>query len=260
MKTFHASLLALAAASTLAAGEHLASITIQGAETSVKLVTALAKACGQGGGATIDVQGGGSAKAIKDCRDGKVPLAFSTRDLKPEETQAGLVATAYALDANVIIVNKNNSVEELSIEQLRDIYSGKTDKWPDGSPVTALNHPEGSGSRDFFQSAVLGKDGKFGEKVAVKHPGVLPSTVAKVPSAIAYTSIGEADVGAVKVLKINGVAPTAENIRGKSYPLSRSLFFVTKGAPSGEAKVFVDYVLSEPGQAVVAQQRFVPLK
>jgi phosphate transport system substrate-binding protein len=231
----------------------------QGSDTTLKLVKDLATAYAAQGGGTIQAEGGGSGKGIKACGEGQVPLAFSSRGLKEDEKKAGLVAAEYGYDMVAVIVNKSNPIEELTIEQLKDIFSGKTETWADGKPVTAFNRNEDSGTREIFKDAVLGKEGKFTDKAVVKHDGVLLSTVAKIPTAIAYTSAGEIN-DTVKVIKVAGAAPTAENVRNKSYPLTKTLYFVTKGEATGEAKAFIDFAKGEKGQKVVAEHHLVPLK
>jgi phosphate transport system substrate-binding protein len=231
----------------------------QGSDSTLKVVKDLATAYAAQGGATVQTEGGGSGKGIKACQDGQVPLAFSSRGLKDEEKKAGLVATEYGYDAVAIIVHKSNPIEELTLEQLRDIFTGKTETWTDGKPVTAFNRNADSGTYEMFKEAVLGKEGKFTDKAVVKHDGVLLSTVAKVPTAIAFTSAGELN-DTVKVVKIDGVLPSAETVRNKRYLLTRTLYFVTKGEATGEAQAFIDYAKSEKGQRVLAEHKLIPLK
>lgn len=246
-------------ASTALGVAALGTIAAQGSDSTIGLVKALTKAHTEAGGATFTVEGGGSSKGAKACIEGKAALSFLSRELKKEETEAGLIGHAYAKDAVAIVVNKSNSLDEITIEQLKDIFTGKTDKWPNGEPVTAFNRNEDSGTRELFAEKVLGgKDVKFGEKVAVKHDGVLMSSVAKIPSSVGYTSFGEVN-DTVKVLKIAGVAPSNETILSGKYPLTRTLTFATKGEPSAEIKAFFAFIDSAAGQKLVTANHYVPL-
>jgi phosphate transport system substrate-binding protein len=163
------------------------------------------------------------------------------------------------MDAVAVVVNKSNPLDEITIEQLKDIFSGKTDKWPSGDPVTAFNRNEDSGTRELFTERVMGgKDAKFGEKVTVKHDGVLLSSVAKIPNAIGYTSLGETN-DTVKVLKVTGVEPTAETIQSGKYPLARTLTFATKGDASTDVAAFFTFIASDSGKKIVTDNHYVPL-
>lgn len=244
--------------SAFAASSATAEIKAQGSDTTLGVVKQLATAFATSGGASITVEGGGSSRGIKACLDGQVPLAFSSRPLKEEEKKAGLIAAEYGFDAVAVIVHKSNPIDELSIEQLRDIFSGKADKWPDGRPLTVFNRNEDSATREIFREGILGKEGNFTDKAAIKHDGVIISTVARIPTAIAFTSAGEVQ-DSVKVIRVAGVAPNAENVRNKTYPLSKTLFFVTKGEPNAEAKAFIDFARSDKGQRLVVQNNLIPL-
>ncbi|MEW6197814.1 MAG: phosphate ABC transporter substrate-binding protein [Planctomycetota bacterium] len=233
-------------------------ITARGSDSTLGLVKALAEAFQKASGTIIRLEGGGSGAGAEACMAGQVQLAFLSRDLKEEEKKGGLVGVAYAHDAVAVIVNPANPTNELTKAQLHDLFTGANGQWSDGKPVVLFNRNENSGTRECFQHAVLGKDA-FGPKATVKHDAALLSTVAKVPTAVGYTSAGEVN-NTVKVLNIDGVAPTPESIRSGKYPICRTLTLATKGAPSGDVKAFIDFVLSDQGQKIVADTGYVPIK
>jgi len=235
-------------------------ITARGSDSTTDVVKALAEAYKAKSGQEVKVEGGGSGKGVKDCLAGEVDIAVLSRDLKAKEKTEGLVGVAYALDAVAIVVNKANTVEGLTLEQLKDFYTGKTTTWPDGKPVLALTRPDGSGTRECFTHFVLG-EAKLSEKVVVKHEKAIDATVSKAVTAVAYNSAGAVATDAnIKVVKVNGVLPTPATIRDKSYPICRELTLATKGEPKADAKAFLDFVLSADGQKIVQAQSYVPMK
>lgn len=246
--------LGVAAAGTLSGPD----LTIRGSDTTSALMKALAKAHVENGGAKITVEGGGSGKGAQACIEGQVPMAFLSRKVKDAEKESGLVGVAYAIDGVAIIVNKDNPITELKMEELKDIFSGKTETWADGKPISAFNRNTDSGTRECFKETVLGKDADFGPKCVIKHDGVLLSSVAKIRTAIAFTSLGEVD-DTVKIVKINGVMPTGATMQDSTYPIRRTLHIATKGEAKDEAKTFIAFVLSAPGQKIVTDLHYVSL-
>ncbi|MFZ5452819.1 MAG: phosphate ABC transporter substrate-binding protein [Thermodesulfobacteriota bacterium] len=238
-----------------------AEIVARGSDSTIEAVKALTAAFKAKGGAEIKVEGGGSSKGAKDCLAGQVPLAFLSRGLKDKETKAGLVGVPYAIDGVAIIVNKANPIDNLSLEQLKAIYTGKMKQWPDGKPIVAFNRNPDSGTREVFQEKVLGKE-KFAPNIPIKHDQALAPTISKVVTAMGYTSAGHAEreTNLIKVVKVNGVEPTSANLRNKSYPLVRVPHFATKGQPTGDIKAFIDFAVSEEGQKVLQKVGLISLK
>ena len=238
-----------------------AEITARGSDSTIAVVKALAEAFKAKGGAEIKVEGGGSGKGAKDCLAGQVTMAFLSRALEEKETAGGLVGVPYAIDGVAVIINKANPADNLSLEQLKAIYTGQMKQWPDGKPIMAFNRNPDSGTREVFQEKVLGKD-KFADDIPVKHDQALSPTVSKAVTAIGYTSAGHAlrETNMLKILKVNGVAPAPETLRDKSYPLVRVPHLATKGQPTGDVKAFIDFALSDEGQQVVQKVGLFSLK
>jgi phosphate transport system substrate-binding protein len=236
-------------------------IVARGSDSTINVVQVLAKAFQEKGGVSIKVEGGGSSKGAKACLAGQVSLAFMSRAPKSKETGAGLVAMAYAIDGVAVIVNADNPISDIKLDMLKAIYIGKMTKWDSGKPVMAINRPATSGTREVFQNKVLGKGVDFSPRILVKHDKAAQVTVSKAVTAVAFTSAGAlSDQTNLKVLTVNGVAPTSETLRNGTYPIARTLHFATKGTPFGKVKEFLDFVQSNEGQQIITQAGFVTLR
>jgi len=237
-----------------------AEIKAQGSDTTSKLVQALADAYKADGGDTVSIQGGGSSVGAKACLAGDVELAFLSRGLKDDEKSGGLVGVSYAKDGVAVVVNKANVKEDVTIEELKAIFTGTKTAWDNNDPIMAFNRNTDSGTRELFQEKILGKGVEFGANAAVKHDAALIPAVTKIPTSIGYTSIGELAGADVKVLKIGGIAGTEATVKDGTYALAKTLTFATKGTPSVDVQKFIDFVLSEKGQKIIAEKGFVSIK
>jgi phosphate transport system substrate-binding protein len=252
--------LALLIGVTLTANFSFAAITARGSDSTIKIVRALAEAFQQKSGITVQVDGGGSGAGAKAAIAGEVQLAFLSRALDAKEKEDGLLGTAYATDAVVVIVHKDNPVSNMTLAELKDYFTGTTAAWADGRPVVVYNRNADSGTREIFQDKVLGKGVAFSPTAAIKHDGVLLGSVAKIPASLAYDGFGHADPKLVKIISVNGVAPSPETIRSSAYSLTRTPTLATKGEAAGEVKSFIDFVLSAEGQAIVTGNGLLALK
>jgi phosphate transport system substrate-binding protein len=214
------------------------------------------------------VSGLGSSAGIEAVSAGTADIGTSSRDLKDEEQDLGLVDTPIAYDGIAVIVSPSNPVDGLTTDQLRDIFSGKIRNWKDVGgkdlPIDIVNRDEASGTREAFKKIVM-SDSIFDPAAAVlPGTGQVRDVVARAAGAIGYISVGFVeprftDVG-VKSIKVDGVAATEENIGSGSYPIGRVLHFFTKGEPTGATKDYVDYVLSDEVQnGVVVDAGFIPV-
>ena len=200
-------------------------------------------------GITIDVQGGGSAAGIMATKSGTTNIGMSSRALKDDET--GLWYVEIAKDGLAIIVHPDNLVNNLTLEQVRDIYSGKTDNWGllggVNSKIHVFTREEGSGTRSSFESLVMGKTEIMARAMVQDSNGAVRQLVADDPNAIGFISLGLVDK-TVKALELDGVIPTREHIIDGSYGLSRPFLFLTLKEPTGLVKDFIDFTLSEKGR------------
>jgi phosphate transport system substrate-binding protein len=212
---------------------------------------------------------GGSSKGIQNLIANKVAIAASSRSLKPEEAQAGVVLVPIAKDAVAVVVGVNNPFKgSLTLTQLRDIYTGKISNWSQiggaNVPIKVINRAIASGTRDLFQDvALLGQS--FAPDSANFVTWSQDETTAILrelkDNGISYATVSQvANQEIVRIVPIDGVAPTdTAAVKSGKYPLSRSLFLGVKKQTSPAAKQFIDLALSPQGQQILQRLGFVPL-
>lgn len=212
---------------------------------------------------TIDIQLGGSSAGATGAMEGTCDFGNLSRSLKEAEA-AELTGTVVALDGIAMIVNNENTVEDLTLEQIYDIYTGAVDNWSDvggeDAPIHVVGREAGSGTRDGFESVVGCKDeAVYAEELT--STGAVQTSVAQNPNAIGYVSLANVN-DTVKAVKVDGVAPTAEDVSNGSYKLQRPfvMAYKTSSKLSEAAQAFLDYVLGDEGQQIVADLGLVPVK
>ncbi len=204
----------------------------------------------------ITVTGGGSGVGIKDAADGKVNIGNVSRNLKDSDPK-GLVATTIAKDAIVIVVNPKNPVDKLTTDQVKKIFTGAITNWKDiggkNAPIIVNSRTAPSGTFDFFKEKFLGEDNVVATAKQHASNGLVRQAVAGNENAIGFISMGFMD-SSVKAPTLDGVKPTLENAKNGTYKVVRPFIMVTKGAPTGLAKSFLDFVLSSEGQSIVKKE------
>ncbi len=216
----------------------------------------------------VFVTGSGSGTGIKALMDGTTNIATSSREAKEKEvTDAktkGITLQPHkiALDGIVPIVHPSNKILDITLEQLREIYSGKIKKWkelggPD-RPLSVVSRDTSSGTYEVWEEKVLHEDRVRADALLVASNGQMVQTVAQNRVAIGYIGIGYADKS-VKLLKVNGKIATENSIRDFSWPIARPLFIYTNGKPTGAAAKFIDFMLSQEGQKIVKEVKYVSL-
>lgn len=218
--------------------------------------------------ASVLVSGLGSSAGIEAVSAGTADIGSSSRDLKPEEGSLGLVDTPVAYDGIAVIVSPENGVQNLSMAQLQGIFAGKIRNWSEvggaDRRIDLVNRDEASGTREAFKKIVM-KDTRFDSAAAVlPGTGQVRDVVARAPGAVGYISLGFVEPRftnvRVKALSIDGVAPSKQAVADHSYPIGRTLHFFTKGEPEGQAKRYVDFVLTDAVQkGVVVDAGFIPI-
>jgi phosphate transport system substrate-binding protein len=212
-------------------------------------------------GRVVNVQGGGSSAGIQAARSGAASIGTSSRELKPEEND--LTEIVVARDGLAIITHPSNSVSGLSIAQVKQIFAGNILRWKElggrDRMITVVTREEGSGTRGAFQEMVMGKVRIYKGAIVEDSNGTVREIVAGDPDSIGYISLGLINK-AVKALNLDGVVPTDENILENRYRLVRPFLFVTKGTPSDDARNFIDFVLSEEGQALIKKEGLIPVQ
>ncbi|MEK8032496.1 phosphate ABC transporter substrate-binding protein [Ideonella sp. DXS29W] len=218
-------------------------------------------------GVQVDVQTGGSARGVNDARVGLSDIGMVSRDLKPDEEQQ-LKSFTIAYDGVCMIVHKSNPVSTLTKEQVVGIYTGRITNWKElgglDRKITVVNKAEGRSTLELFLHHFGLVNSQIKAHVVVGDNEQDIKTVVGNPGAVAYVSIGtgEFDVEQgmpLKLLPMEGIAATSENVKNRSFPLMRVLNLVTKGQPTGLSKQFIDYARTESVHDLVKDQYFVPL-
>jgi phosphate transport system substrate-binding protein len=215
------------------------------------------------------VSGLGSSAGIEAVSSGTSDVGTSSRDLKAEEGILDLTDIVIAYDGIAVIVNPSNPVDELSVEQLRAIFSGEIQNWKDvggeDREINLVNRDEASGTREAFNKIVMG-DTRFDRSATVlPGTGQVRDVVARSEGAVGYISVGFVEPRfsslPVKALVIDGVVPSEATVSSGEYPIARDLHFFTKGEPTGLARQWIDFVLSSEIQnGVVVDAGFVPVR
>ena len=259
-----------------------AAIQIQGSDTMVNLAQAWAEAyTAAEKGANIEVGGGGSGVGIAALINGTIDIATASRDMKAEEKTKAKTASGkdakeitVGYDCLAIYVHQDNPMTEITLEQLQKIFAedGNITKWSDlgvnvpgcqTAEIIRVSRQSSSGTYEFFREHVLSKkDFKLGSRDMNGSKEVV-ELVGSTPCAIGYSGMGYATEH-VKKLKVaskagQGVEPTVETAQNKTYPIARPLYLYTLGEPEGDAKKFLSWVLSEPGQKIVQETGYVPV-
>jgi phosphate transport system substrate-binding protein len=237
-------------------------ITFAGSTTVQPLAAELARAFQQRHpGVTLDIAAGGSVVGIQAIHDGTVDIGMASRALKPEEA-AGITWHQIAVDVIGVVVNASNPVEDLTQEQLRDIYLGQISNWsevggPD-QPIEVVIREKTSGTRGAFDEIVLDKQAPTAPNLqTAMTAGDVAALVTVEPDAIGYVGFGNLEPG-LKLLAIDGVSPSEETAQDGSYTLVRPLLLLTGPLSQPLSQTFVDFALSHEGQQVVKESGWVP--
>lgn len=253
----------------------------KGSDTLVNVAQAWAEAYKKIDPTTaVAVTGGGSGTGISALINGTVDLANSSRKIEPKELEAAEKNNVHAKefivghDALAIFLHKNNPIKEITLEQLVEIYGedGKFTKWSHlgvsvpGCPsdrIIRLSRQNNSGTYAYFKDAVLKEhEFKFGSTDLHGSKDVV-DTVQKTPCAIGYSGLAYATPDISMPCIRTGdqcVAATVETARNGSFPISRPLFMYTQGEPTGKVKTYLDWIMSDEGQCIIATKGYSPIR
>ena len=204
-------------------------------------------------------------------------VAGASERQKAAAREAGvdLYFTPIGYEAFVLVVGRENPIENITYQQIRNIFSGKTARWqtlgwPEGGAIIVFLRPEGSGSQTGLQ-AIMGNlpiqapqplpdasligNSSLMNQVALRWQGVQPA-IGFSYRFFATTMYANPDA---KVLSVDGIAPSIENIQNGSYPFVANFYAVTSGPPSGSARLLIDWILSPQGQWIIKETGYVPL-
>lgn len=255
-----------------------AGVTVKGSDTMVNLSAAWAENYMKANpGTKLIVNGGGSGVGIAALFSGTTDICNSSRDIKPEEKRkaadAGINVVGFdvALDGIAIVVNPNNPVKDLTLAQLKLIYTGEASSWKDfngeDKDVLVYSRETSSGTYVFFQEHVLKFEDYSASARLMPATSAIIEAVASDETAIGYVGLGYAVAAKdrVKIVPIKAdesapaIIPSESNVQDGTYSIARPLHCYTNGQPKGTAKSFLDFCMSPDGQKVVVAQGYVPL-
>lgn len=221
---------------------------------------------GKNSGAQITVQGGGSGTGLSQVSQGAVQIGDS--DIFAE--QGKNIDASAITDHKVCVIgfaaiaNPNVTVDNLTNQQLIDIFTGKVTNWKDvggqDQPIVVINRPEGSGTRATFEQYALNNTpASTGKGLQQDSSGTILKAVSQTPGAISYLALSYVDK-TVKALKINGVDPTVANIETGKYNVWSYEHMYTKGEATGLTKAFLDYMMTNDVQStLVPKLGYIPI-
>ena len=238
-------------------------VSTNGSTSMEKVIAALSEAfMAKYPDVTVTYDATGSGAGITAATDGTADIGLSSRDLKTEET--GLDATVIALDGIAIIVNKSNTVTDLTLEQIASLAKGEITNWKDvggpDAPVVLIGREAGSGTRDGFESIVGVKDAcKYEQELT--STGAVIAAVASNENAFGYASLSAVN-DTISKIKVGGVECTEATVLDGSYKLQRDFNIITKQGtePSAAAKAFIEYAKSAEADPIIEKAGAIPPK
>lgn len=204
---------------------------------------------------TVNYSGTGSGTGIQSTIDGTCDLGLSSRALKDEEKTNGAVENIVALDGVAVVINPANGVEDLTVEQIAQIFTGEITNWSElggtDGEIAVFGREAGSGTRGAFEEIVGVDNCKYTNEYS--STGDVIGNVASNPNAIGYASLSAVD-DTVKAVKVNGVAPSEDTVKDGTYEIQRPFVMVTKdGAELSEAaQAFLEFAMSEDAADIIA--------
>ncbi len=235
-------------------------------------------------GVSVEVSGGGSGVGVAALINGTAQIANCSRSIEPEEIekvkkQTGKEPKEFTVgfDGLAVYVHKDNPLEQISLEELAEIYreGGATNKWSDlgakipgaeKDEIVRVSRQNNSGTYQYFREAVVGKKKDFkAGSLDMNGSKDVVELVAKTPGAIGYSGLGYA-IPSVKILKLSktkgavAIVPSIPTVHDKTYPLARPLFMYTPGEPTAAAAKYLAWVMAPAGQEILKKSGYIPLQ
>jgi phosphate transport system substrate-binding protein len=223
-------------------------------------------------GITVEIQGGGSGQAAVALADGIADIGALSREVKDEEKSTIVKEYIIAKDGVAVIANTDVTVTDLTLEQIKGIFTGEITNWKEvggkDQKITVVSREEGSGTRGAFTelTKVMEKDSAGNEvdntsKDAIVQPstGAVLQAVGSTPGSIGYVSMEALD-DTVIALEVEGVSISKETVLDGTYAISRPFIYAVAGEVSEAAQAFIDFVMSAEGQALIEENGFIPVQ
>ena len=241
------------------------SVSTDGSTSMEEVIGALGEQFQADTGVSVTYNPTGSGSGIEAVKNGSCDIGLSSRALKDEEKAAGLTETTVALDGIAIIVNAENSVTDLTLEQIAQIYTGEVTDWSefgsDAGAIAVIGRESGSGTRDGFES-ITGTEDTCVLAQELNSTGAVIEAVRTTPGAIGYASLSAVeDQEGITVLTVGGVAPSEETVLDGTYAIQRPFVFATRTdeALSEAAQAFFDFATSTAANDLIAGAGAVPV-
>ena len=238
-------------------------VSTDGSTSMEKVIGALKETFeGQNTGVEVTYNPTGSGTGIKAVQEGRCDIGLSSRTLKAEEEQQGLVGTVLAYDGIAVIVNPENTVEDLTVQQIAAIYKGEVTNWSEvggkDAEIVLIGREAGSGTRGGFEEIVEVED-LCQYRQELTSTGDVITAVSQNPGAIGYASLASVK-DTVKAIKVGGVAPSEETVKDETYAIQRPFVLVTKDgtALTETAQAFFSFITSEAAREVISAAGVVP--
>ena len=252
-----------APAATEASAKLSGTVSTDGSTSMEKVIGALGEAFMEANSdVTFTYNPTGSSSGIQAVQEGRCDIGLSSRSLKDEEKAAGLTETILCYDGIAVIVNPENTVEDLTLEQIAAIYTGQIKNWSEvggaDAEIVLIGREAGSGTRGGFEEIVDVEDAcKYRQELS--STGDVITTVAQNPGAIGYASLASVK-DTVKAVKVGGVTPSEATVKDGSYAIQRPFVLATKeGVQLGDAaQAFFDYVTSADANEIIVAAGVVP--
>ncbi|ALC87910.1 phosphate ABC transporter substrate-binding protein [Bacillus sp. FJAT-22090] len=242
-----------------------ATVSISGSTSVGPLAEKLAAKYTEEDNTNIEINQIGSSAGITNAISGVSEIGMSSRDLKEEEKANGLNEVVIAYDGIVVVTHPSNKVKDLTMEQIKQIFTGEVTNWKElggnDMEIVVVSREDGSGSRDAFQEIVDYSSGELVRSAIIASGnGNIKTTVANNKHAVGFISFEYIDES-ISTINVSGVEANAENVLQGKYSLSRPFLFVYKeGQLTDAGQRFIDFILSEDGQIIAAEAGAIPVK
>lgn len=245
-------------------------VVVKGSTTVLPITQKAAEAFYEKNKIVISLSGTGSGDGIKSLIDGSCDIANSSREMHTEELALAkrkgeiIKEVAIAFDMIVPIVHPSNPVSNLTLHQLKAIYEGSVKNWKDvggkDETIVVISRDSSSGTFEVWESKVMKHVEVRKDALLQASNGAIVQTVSQNPKAIGYVGYGYLN-DRVKPLYVNNVEPIIENGKSGIYPIARKLYmYVNEVKIKPAAQAFIDFMLSDEGQAIVKEAGFIPVK